>query len=80
MFYTEEDVTPAVQIACELFGPVGNMLETGKFVTQNVIIGTKEFGKIWYGDVEGTIDYAKELCDILSKRINQQVMVVDDSF
>lgn len=80
MFYTEEDVTPAVQTACELFGPVGNMLPTSRFVIQNVMIGTKEFGKIWYGDVEGTIDYVKELCEILSKRINQRVMVVDESF
>lgn len=80
MFYTEEDVTPVVRTATELFGPVGNMLETGRFVTQNVIIGTREFGKIWYGDVEGTIDYVNELCEILSKRINQQVMMVDDNF
>ena len=80
MFYTEEDVTPAVQVATELFGPVGNMLEGGRFVTQNVIIGTREFGKLWYGDVEGTVDYVNELCEILSKRINQQVSIVSDQF
>lgn len=80
MFYTEEDVTPAVQVATELFGPVGNMLEAGRFVTQNVIIGTREFGKLWYGDVEGTVDYVNELCEILSKRINQQVSIVSDQF
>ena len=80
MFYTEEDVTPVVQIATELFGPVGNMLQSGRFVTHNVLIGTKEFGKIWYGDVSGTVDYVNELCELLSKRINQQVMVVDESF
>jgi hypothetical protein len=80
MFYTEEDVTPAVQTAAELFGPVGNMLNEGRFITRNVIIGTREFGKLWYGDVEGTVDYVNELCEILSKRINQQVIVVDDNF
>lgn len=80
MFYTEEDITPVVRTAHELFGPVGNMLEAGRFVTQNVIIGTKSFGKIWYGDVEGTTEYVNELCEILSKRINQQVMIVDDNF
>ncbi len=80
MFWTEEDVQPAVQVANELFGPVGNMLESGRFVTQNVIIGTREFGKLWYGDVEGTIDYVNELCEILSKRINQQVFIVNDHF
>ena len=80
MFYTEEDVTPAVQTATELFGPGGNMLNEGRFVTRNVIIGTREFGKLWYGDVEGTVDYVNELCEILSKRINQQVLVVDENF
>jgi hypothetical protein len=80
MFYTEEDVTPAVQIATELFGPVGNMLQDSRFVSQNVIIGTREFGKLWYGDVEGTIDYVNELCEILGKRINQQVSIVSDQF
>jgi len=80
MFYTDEDVTPAVQVATELFGRVGNMLPEGKFATRNVIIGTREFGKLWYGDVEGTVDYVNELCEILSKRINQQVLVVDDNF
>ena len=80
MFYTEEDVTPAVQVATELFGPVGNMLQEGRFVTRDVIIGTREFGKLWYGDVEGTVDYVNELCEILSKRINQQVSIVSDQF
>ena len=80
MFYTEEDVEPVVKVATELFGPVGNMLMTGKFVTQNVIVGTREFGKIWYGDVAGTPDYVNELCEILSKRINQQVLVVTDNY
>ena len=80
MFYTEEDVVSAVQTAIELFGPVGNMLESGRFVSQNVIIGSREFGKLWYGDVEGTLDYVNELCEILSKRINQQVTVVDETF
>jgi hypothetical protein len=80
MFYTDEDVEPAVQIAVELFGPVGNMLSESRFVTRNVIIGTREFGKLWYGDVEGTQDYVAELCDILSKRINQSVSIVNESF
>ena len=80
MFYTEEDVEPVVQIATELFGPVGNMLNEGRFVTRNVILGTKEFGRIWYGDVEGTVDYITELCEMFSKRINQQVLVVDENF
>ena len=80
MFWTDEDVQPAVQVATELLGPVGNMLEPNRFVSQNVIIGTREFGKLWYGDVAGTADYVNELCEIMSKRIGQQVMVVNDQF
>ena len=80
MFYTEEDIQPAVQVAIELFGPMGNMLPGGRFVTQDVIIATKEFGKLWYGDVSGTADYVNELCDIMSKRINQRVFIVNDQF
>jgi hypothetical protein len=80
MFWTEEDVAPAVQIATDLFGPVGNMLPDGRFITKNVIIGSNQFGKLWYGDVEGTPEYVAELCEILGKRINQSVKLVDDSF
>jgi hypothetical protein len=80
MFWTEEDVSPAVQIAADLFGPVGNMLPEGRFVTKNVIIGANQFGKLWYGDIEGTSDYVSELCDILSKRIGQPVKIVNEFF
>lgn len=80
MFYAEEDVAPAVQAAVELFGPVGNMLPKSRFVARNVTIGTREFGKLWYGDIDGTTEYMEELCAILSKRINQRVMVVPDNW
>lgn len=79
MFYTAEDVQPAVQVATELFGPAGTMME-GKNVTKNVLIGTREFGKIWYGDVDGDVDFINGLCGVLSQRIGQTVMVVDETF
>lgn len=79
MFYTIEDVQPVVQVATELFGPVGNMIY-GKNVTKNVLIGTREFGKIWYGDVEGDVEFITGLCSVLTQRIGQTVMVVDDTF
>jgi hypothetical protein len=79
MFYTEEDVEPIVKIAVEMLGPSGNMLE-GKNVTKNVTIGTKEFGKIWYGDVDGSVEYVTDMCTAMSKRINMRVAQVDDSF
>ena len=79
MFYTEDDVQPVVNVAVEMFGPNGNMLD-GKNVTKNVIIGTKEFGKIWYGDVDGNVEYIADLCGVMSARINMVVIPVDESF
>ena len=79
MFYTEEDVQPIAQVAIEMFGPNGNMME-GKNITKNVIIGTKEFGKIWYGDVNGDTQYVTDMCSAMSTRVNMAVMQVDESF
>lgn len=80
MFFQEEDIQPVVQVATELFGPVGNMLPSGRFITQNVIIGTREFGKVWYGDIEGTTDYITEMCEVMTKRIGQKVFIVTELF
>jgi len=79
MFYTTEDVEPIAKVAVEMFGPVGNMLE-GKNVTKNVLIGTREFGKIWYGDVDGDLQFVTDMCTAMSTRINMAVMHVDESF
>ena len=79
MFYSAEDIQPAVQVATELFGPVGNMMD-GKSITKNVLIGTREFGKIWYGDVEGNLEFTMGLCSVLTQRIGQTAMVVEDTF
>jgi hypothetical protein len=79
MFYLEEDIEPVVQIAKEVLGPVGNMLE-GKNVMKNILIGTNRFGKIWYGDIEGDSDYILGLCHVLSQRVGQSVTVVYESF
>ena len=79
MFYTAEDIQPAVQVATELFGSVGIMME-GKNVTKNVLIGTREFGKIWYGDVDGDVDFINGLCGVLSQRIGFTAVMVDESF
>lgn len=79
MFYGEEDVQPSVTIAAELFGPVGNMLE-GKRVLRNIHIGTFEYGKIWYGDVDGDTDYILNMCVVLSKRIGVTALIVGENF
>lgn len=79
MFYSAEDVQPTVDIAVQLFGRNGNLLD-GKKVTKNVIIGSNEFGKIWYGDIEGDMDYVRSLCAVLSQRTGQKILVVNDRF
>ena len=79
MFYSEEDVVPVAGIAVEMFGPNGNILD-GKNVTKNVIIGTNAFGKIWYGDVDGSEEFIADMCAVMSARVNMQVMHVNESF
>ncbi len=79
MFYTEEDVAPAVKVAEELFGPAGNMLE-GKNVLKNIYVGTFQFGEIWYGEIEGDSDYVLQLCAVLSQRIGTTATIVGESF
>ena len=79
MFWNAEDVQPAADVAVELFGKNGAMLD-GKHVSRNVIISTREFGKLWYGDVDGDAEFINSLCSVLSQRIGQTAMVVDDNF
>lgn len=55
MFYTEEDIQPVVDTVTELMGVAGNMIH-GKGVLANVVISTPAFGKVWYGDFNGTTD------------------------
>jgi len=79
MFYSAEDVQPVADIAVQLFGRNGNLLE-GKNVTKNVIIGSNEFGKIWYGDIDGDMEYVRSLCTVLTQRVGQNISVVTERF
>lgn len=77
MFWQAEDVQPAVNVAVKMFGPQGTM-ETGKNVIYNASIFTREFGKLWYGDLitDGLSDRLKAF----SVAVNMTVSVVDDNF
>jgi len=77
MFYTAEDVQPAVNVAVKMFGPQGRM-ETGKNALYNVHIFTREFGKLWYGDISK--DGIGEKLKTLSATINMNVSLVDEHF
>jgi hypothetical protein len=72
MYYTEDDIRPAVKLAAEMFGMNGRMLvENG--IMPNITISTREFGKIWYGDVyENTLE---ENCKRLSVALRKKVVV-----
>lgn len=80
MFYLEEDIQPAVNEAVKLFGEVGIMFQSGKtgvYKNQNIV--TREFGKLWYGDID--VNTAEATCLALSKAIGKTVyMMPQDSW
>ena len=73
MFYTEEDVLPYVVEVEKVFGKSGEM-DVGKNVLYNVAIATREFGKIWYGDLT-TFDLADKLKS-LETALNTKLFVI----
>ena len=77
MFYTVEDVQPAVNAAVKMFGPQGRM-DTGNNVLYNVSVFTSEYGKLWYGDISK--DGIEEKLKMLSASINMNVSLVDEHF
>lgn len=76
MFWTKEDVDHIGQILTDVLGPQGNMIE-GKGVLKNIQIATNEYGRMWYGDIQGNVEYVDGLCNILTKRIGKKVFQVD---
>jgi len=78
MFYNEDDVQPVVTIANEMLGKAGRMLD-GKNVMRNVTLATREFGKIWYGDIDMIAMNPSVQFKNLSQRINQTVYAFDNS-
>jgi hypothetical protein len=77
MFWQAEDVQPAVNAAVKMFGPQGRM-STGKNVFYNVAVFTREYGKLWYGDISK--DGISEKLKMLSASINMNVSLVDENF
>ena len=77
MFWQAEDVQPAVNAAVKMFGRQGRM-DTGKNVFYNVSVFTREYGKLWYGDIGK--DGIEEKLKMLSASINMNVSLVDENF
>jgi len=76
MFWTEEDVQPAVDLAVKLFGP-NNQYHYDKNTHKNIHIMTREFGKIWFGDLKIT-DEVRNNLENLSVTINQTIYLLTD--
>jgi hypothetical protein len=74
MFWTEEDISPVVQVANSVFGPVGNMSMEPN-TNYNVAIETARFGKIWYGDVEGGVETLIRKKQELERLIGEDVAI-----
>lgn len=74
MFWTEEDIQPAVDTATQFFGAPAQYRDTNY-----VFIGlqTPKFGMIWYGDFDGDYIKAGELADVVASKIQQKVKVID---
>lgn len=79
MFYREEDMQPVVDVVTQTLGPQGSMM-AGKNVSKNVILGSPELGKLWYGDIDGNLEYIQSICSVLSQRTSQKISVVSESF
>lgn len=78
MYFTADEIQPVVDVVTSTLGPQGIMLE-GKGISRNIILGSPQFGKLWYGDVDGNLEYVENLCSILSQRTSQRITVVPES-
>jgi len=72
MYWTREDIEPAVQLAEKLFGPNNRMEHDNRNALKGISIMTREFGKIWFGDIELN-EQTRENMEKLSVTINQRV-------
>lgn len=74
MFWSEEDIQPAVNMAVELFGVCGRM-SNEQITVKNVVITSNKFGHLWYGDIDSSIELINEKCNIIAKRFDVKVSV-----
>lgn len=80
MFWTADDVQPAVNEAVRLFGVQGR-IGNGKVSERNISIATREYGKLWYGDISEDHLTFKNKLNELANSIKQTVYVLSsDSY
>jgi hypothetical protein len=78
MFYTEEDIQPVVDTVVRTMGPNGTMVY-GDRVLKNIIVSTREFGKIWYGDFEGSVEQLDTIISQMSSNIQYKMSWSQDT-
>jgi hypothetical protein len=73
MFYTEEDIQPVVDVAVRIFGRNGSYVFDRN--AKSIIVATREYGKIWSGDVDA---YSiEDNCRQLARQINTDVYLFE---
>ena len=78
MFYVEEDIQPVVDTVVRTMGPNGTMV-FGDRVLKNIIVSTREFGKIWYGDFEGSVEQLDTIISQMSSNIQYKMSWSQDT-
>ena len=76
MFWTEEDIQPAVDMSVEMFGKIGNMSQE-KSVMKNVVITSNKFGHLWYGDIKDTMESITKKCASIAQKFDMNVRPVN---
>lgn len=79
MFYCEDDIIPAINAAEKIFGKQSQYdLERYEDmpVYYNALLVTREFGKLWSGDLKISWDGLQESLNLLSTTINQRVFFI----
>jgi hypothetical protein len=69
MYWLAEDIRPAVKLSEKLFGPAQTY---GDLTTQHYTIMTREFGKLWTGDLNFNDDVVRNL-EMLSVTLNKTI-------
>lgn len=77
MFWTEEDIYPAVKAAEELFGKQAQYVVNDNKEFVYIGLETAKYGIIWYGDYPGTFTEVSLLADTLAARISTKIKVID---
>lgn len=72
MFWSAEDIQPAVNAATEIFGKQAQY-EVDPYVF--ISVETPKYGCIWYGDIAGDFGTVREKVLTLTAKLGEQITV-----